>query len=116
MHGGRVGQRWGARAAGVRACACAGLAAVVASPLRLGNASAARALSTEASPTPAGSAGGDVGVVLVAVVVPVMIVALVWLGYIFWLIFHEGENVGAGGRPGGAERGRRNDRQGTRED
>ena len=28
--------------------------------------------------------------------IPVVLVALIWLGYIFWLIFHEGENIGSG--------------------
>ena len=33
------------------------------------------------------------------VVIPVVLLALIWMGYIFWLIFHEGENVGSGSPP-----------------
>ena len=49
-----------------------------------------------ASPTPGGLTATDPGLILVVVVIPVVLVALIWLGYIFWLIFHEGENVGSG--------------------
>ena len=52
--------------------------------------------SPTASPTPGGLTATDPGLVLVVVVIPVVLVALIWLGYIFWLIFHEGENVGSG--------------------
>ena len=38
----------------------------------------------------------DPGLILVIVVIPVVLLALIWMGYIFWLIFHEGENVGSG--------------------
>ena len=38
----------------------------------------------------------DAGVRLAVIVIPVLLLALAWLGYIFWLIFHEGENVGSG--------------------
>ena len=41
----------------------------------------------------------DPGLILVVVVIPVVLVALIWLGYIFWLIFHEGENIGSGSPP-----------------
>jgi len=58
------------------------------------------ALSPPASPTATATANGqgptDPGLILVVVVIPVVLVALIWLGYIFWLIFHEGENVGSG--------------------
>ena len=56
------------------------------------------ALSPPNSPTPAGPQT-DPGLILVIVVIPVVLVALIWLGYIFWLIFHEGENVGSGSPP-----------------
>ena len=55
----------------------------------------AAALSPPNSPTPA-EPQTDPGLILVIVVIPVVLVALIWLGYIFWLIFHEGENVGSG--------------------
>ena len=45
------------------------------------------------------SLGTDPGLILVVVVIPVVLVALIWLGYIFWLIFHEGENIGSGSPP-----------------
>ncbi|HCU73535.1 MAG: hypothetical protein CL790_07225 [Chloroflexi bacterium] len=38
----------------------------------------------------------EAGVRLAVIVIPVLLLALAWLGYIFWLIFHEGENVGSG--------------------
>ncbi|MCY3895439.1 MAG: hypothetical protein OXG17_03100 [Chloroflexi bacterium] len=41
----------------------------------------------------------DPGLILVIVVIPVVLVALIWMGYIFWLIFDEGENVGSGAPP-----------------
>ena len=49
----------------------------------------------------------DPGLVLVLVVIPVVLLALIWLGYIFWLIFHEGENVGSGSPPPHVTRRRR---------
>jgi hypothetical protein len=59
-----------------------------------------RALSQSATPvaTPAAvdSPTPDPGLILVIVVIPVVLLALIWMGYIFWLIFHEGENVGSG--------------------
>lgn len=61
--------------------------------------------SPTANPTPAGPQT-DPGLILVLVVFPVVLVALVWLGYIFWLIFHEGENVGSGAPPPGGNRHR----------
>lgn len=58
------------------------------------------ALSPSTSPTATPTTGGppatDPGLILVVVVIPVVLVALIWLGYIFWLIFHEGENIGSG--------------------
>lgn len=58
------------------------------------------ALLAAARPTSTAAATGpsavDPGLILVIVVIPVVLVALIWLGYIFWLIFHEGENVGSG--------------------
>ena len=51
--------------------------------------------SPTANPTPA-EPQTDPGLILVVVVIPVVLVALIWLGYIFWLIFHEGENIGSG--------------------
>ena len=59
----------------------------------------ALALSPSTSPTATPAAdlsATDPGLILVVVVIPVVLVALIWLGYIFWLIFHEGENVGSG--------------------
>ncbi len=62
----------------------------------------AAALSPSISPTSTPAAGGlsasDPGLILAVVVIPVILVALIWLGYIFWLIFHEGENIGSGSR------------------
>ena len=56
-----------------------------------------------AEPAPIAATGGlastDPGLILVVVVIPVVLLALIWMGYIFWLIFHEGENVGSGGPP-----------------
>ncbi len=52
--------------------------------------------SPTAAPTPASQGTTDPGLILVVVVIPVVLLALIWLGYIFWLIFHEGENVGSG--------------------
>jgi hypothetical protein len=43
-----------------------------------------------------GSFFDEAGVRLAVIVIPVLLLALAWLGYIFWLIFHEGENVGSG--------------------
>ena len=61
------------------------------------------ALSPSTSPTAVPTTGSpsttDPGLILVVVVIPVVLVALIWLGYIFWLIFHEGENVGSGAPP-----------------
>lgn len=53
---------------------------------------------TLSAPTPAAgdSPPADPGLILVIVVIPVVLLALIWMGYIFWLIFHEGENVGSG--------------------
>ena len=62
-------------------------------------------VSPTANPTPAGPQT-DPGLILVVVVIPVVLVALIWLGYIFWLIFHEGENVGSGSPPPPATRRR----------
>ena len=62
----------------------------------------ALALSPSTSPTATPSAdlsATDPGLILVVVVIPVVLVALIWLGYIFWLIFHEGENIGSGSPP-----------------
>ena len=62
----------------------------------------ALALSPSTSPTATPSADlsvTDPGLILVVVVIPVVLVALIWLGYIFWLIFHEGENIGSGSPP-----------------
>ena len=59
----------------------------------------ALALSPSTSPTATPAADlsvTDPGLILVVVVIPVVVIALIWLGYIFWLIFHEGENVGSG--------------------
>lgn len=70
----------------------------------------ARALSPSATPvaTPAAeSAIADPGLILVIVVIPVVLLALIWMGYIFWLIFHEGENVGSGAPPPTGSRGQR---------
>lgn len=64
------------------------------------------ALSPPTSPTPA-EPQTDPGLILVIVVIPVVLVALIWLGYIFWLIFHEGENVGSGSPPPSGNRGQR---------
>ena len=67
--------------------------------LWLGAAPSALALSPSTSPTATPSADlsvTDPGLILVVVVIPVVLVALIWLGYIFWLIFHEGENIGSG--------------------
>lgn len=58
----------------------------------------AAALSQPTSPTPA-EPQTDPGLILVIVVIPVVLLALIWMGYIFWLIFHEGENVGSGAPP-----------------
>jgi len=58
----------------------------------------ALALSSPTSPTPAGPQT-DPGLILVIVVIPVVLLALVWMGYIFWLLFHKGENVGSGSPP-----------------
>ena len=49
----------------------------------------------------------DPGLILAVVVIPVILVALMWLGYIFWLIFHEGENVGSGSPETRENRGKR---------
>ncbi len=61
------------------------------------------ALGPSASPTATPTAGNapaaDPGLILVVVVIPVVLLALIWMGYIFWLIFHEGENVGSGSPP-----------------
>ena len=67
--------------------------------LWLGAAPSAVALSPSTSPTATPAADlsvTDPGLILVVVVIPVVVIALIWLGYIFWLIFHEGENVGSG--------------------
>ena len=67
--------------------------------LWLGAAPSALALSPSTSPTATPAADlsvTDPGLILVVVVIPVVLVALIWLGYIFWLIFHEGENIGSG--------------------
>ncbi len=62
--------------------------------------------SPTANPTPTGTQT-DPGLILVIVVIPVVLLALIWMGYIFWLIFHEGENVGSGGPPPPGDRGQR---------
>lgn len=87
------------------------LVLLVAAVLLVAGASPAAALSPSTSPTatPIASSQGttDPGLVLVLVVFPVVLVALIWLGYIFWLIFHEGENVGSGAPPPRVDRDRR---------
>ena len=61
---------------------------------------AALGQSISPSATPAAeSSPTDPGLILVIVVIPVVLLALIWMGYIFWLIFHEGENVGSGAPP-----------------
>ena len=64
-----------------------------------------------AEPAPIAATGGlastDPGLILVIVVIPVVLLALIWMGYIFWLIFHEGENVGSGGPPPPGDRDQR---------
>ena len=78
------------------------LALVLATVLLAIGASPASALSPSTSPTATPSADlsvTDPGLILVVVVIPVVLVALIWLGYIFWLIFHEGENIGSGSQP-----------------
>ena len=78
------------------------LALVLATVLLAIGASPASALSPSTSPTATPTADlsvTDPGLILVVVVIPVVLVALIWLGYIFWLIFHEGENVGSGSQP-----------------
>ena len=59
----------------------------------------ADALITLSSQVSAKGLATDPGLILVVVVIPVVLLALIWLGYIFWLIFHEGENVGSGAPP-----------------
>ena len=59
----------------------------------------ADALITLSSQVSAKGLATDPGLILVIVVIPVVLLALIWLGYIFWLIFHEGENVGSGAPP-----------------
>jgi len=59
----------------------------------------ADALITLSSQVSAKRLATDPGLILVIVVIPVVLLALIWLGYIFWLIFHEGENVGSGAPP-----------------
>ena len=63
----------------------------------------ASALGSATSPSVTPAAGSqpttDPGLILVIVVIPVVLLALIWMGYIFWLIFHEGENVGSGSPP-----------------
>ena len=78
------------------------IALLLATLLVLGGATSAAALSPSASPTPTPATQASVadpGLILVVVVIPVVLVSLIWLGYIFWLIFHEGENVGSGSQP-----------------
>lgn len=79
------------------------LVLVLAPALLAIGASPAAALSLTTSPTATPTATNpsatDPGLILVVVVIPVVLVALIWLGYIFWLIFHEGENVGSGAPP-----------------
>jgi len=60
--------------------------------------------SPTATPTAGNSPAADPGLILVVVVIPVVLLALIWMGYIFWLIFHEGENVGSGAPPPPANR------------
>ena len=75
---------------------------VIALSLLVAGFSSAAALSPSTSPTATPSADlsvTDPGLILVVVVIPVVLVALIWLGYIFWLIFHEGENIGSGSPP-----------------
>ena len=78
------------------------LALLVGAAILLVATPSALALSPSTSPTAAPTPGGsqtDPGLILVIVVIPVVLLALIWLGYIFWLIFHEGENVGSGAPP-----------------
>ena len=65
----------------------------------------ADALITLSSQVSAKGLATDPGLILVIVVIPVVLLALIWLGYIFWLIFHEGENVGSGSPPPREDRG-----------
>ena len=77
------------------------LALLAAAPLLLGGVASASALGPPTSPTATPAADlsvTDPGLILAVVVIPVILVALIWLGYIFWLIFHEGENIGSGSR------------------
>ena len=86
------------------------LALVLATVLLAIGASPASALSPSTSPTATPTADlsvTDPGLILVVVVIPVVLVALIWLGYIFWLIFHEGENVGSGSPEPRDNRGQR---------
>ena len=85
-------------------------ALTLATLLWLGAAPSALALSPSTSPTATPAADlsvTDPGLILVVVVIPVVLVALIWLGYIFWLIFHEGENVGSGSPVPRENRGQR---------
>lgn len=74
-----------------------------ASPVALSEMPIGASLISGAVPASTPGAGGppptDPGLILVVVVIPVVLVALIWLGYIFWLIFHEGENIGSGSPP-----------------
>ena len=56
----------------------------------------ADALITLSSQVSAKGLATDPGLILVIVVIPVVLLALIWLGYIFWLIFHNYEILGLG--------------------
>jgi len=53
-------------------------------------------VSPDVVPQERSSFFADQGFRLAVILIPVLLLALAWLGYIFWLIFHEGENVGSG--------------------
>lgn len=79
----------------------------LATSLLLGATPSALALSPPTSPSAGNAPATDPGLILVIVVIPVVLLALIWMGYIFWLIFHEGENVGSGAPPPPGNRGQR---------
>ena len=88
---------------------CRRLVLLFAAALVWASTSPALALAPSVSPTATPPATSppttDPGLILVIVVIPVVLLALIWLGYIFWLIFHEGENVGSGSPPPREDRG-----------